>query len=51
LSDAQSRQISEKGFAFKGEMELGPGEYALSFAIVDQVNENTGSVLAPYKVE
>lgn len=51
LSDAQIRQISEKGIAFQGEMELGPGEYGLSFAVVDQVNGNTGSVLAPYTVE
>jgi len=51
LSDAQSREITEKGIAFMGEMELGPGEYALSFAVMDQVNDNTGSVLAPYKVE
>lgn len=51
LNDAQSRQISEKGIAFKGEMEVEPGEYALSFAVVDQVNDNTGSVLVPYKVE
>lgn len=51
LSEAQSRQINEKGISFKGEMELGPGEYALSFAVLDQVNDNTGSVLAPYKVE
>jgi VWFA-related protein len=51
LSEAQSRQINEKGISFKGEMELGPGEYALSFAALDQVNDNTGSVLAPYKVE
>ena len=51
LNDAQSQRIGEKGITLKGEMELGPGEYALSFAVLDQVNDNTGSVLAPFRVE
>ena len=51
LGASQAQQVNEKGIVFKGEMELAPGEYALSFAVMDQVNENTGSVSAPYKVE
>jgi VWFA-related protein len=51
LSVHQAQQVNEKGVVFKGEMELGPGDYAVSFAVMDQVNENTGSVSAPLKVE
>lgn len=51
MSEAQARQVREKGILFTGGMELGPGEYSLSFAVMDKVNENTGSVVAPLKVE
>ena len=51
LSDAQKKQVQEKGILFTGSMELPPGEYAMSFAVMDRVNENTGSVSAPLKVE
>jgi len=51
MSEAQVRQVKEKGILFTGQMELGPGEYALSFAVIDRVNENTGSVTAPLKVD
>ena len=51
LGASQAQQVNEKGIVFKGEMELALGEYALSFAVMDQVNENTGSVSAPLKVE
>jgi len=51
LGASQAQQVNEKGIVFKGELELGAGEYALSFAVMDQINENTGSVSAPLKVE
>ncbi len=51
LSDSQKKQVQEKGILFTGSMELPPGEYAMSFAVMDRVNENTGSVSAPLKVE
>jgi VWFA-related protein len=51
MSEAQARQVREKGILFTGEMELALGEYSLSFAVMDKVNENTGSVMAPMKVE
>jgi VWFA-related protein len=51
LSEAQEVQMKTKGLVFRGQMELGPGEYGLSFAVIDKVNENTGSVTAPLKVE
>jgi VWFA-related protein len=51
MSEAQARQVREKGILFTGGMELAPGEYSLSFAVMDKVNENTGSVSAPVKVE
>ncbi len=51
MSETQARQVREKGVLFTGAMELAPGEYSLSFAVMDKVNENTGSVSAPLKVE
>ncbi|HET7108519.1 MAG TPA: VWA domain-containing protein [Candidatus Acidoferrum sp.] len=51
MSEAQARQVREKGILFTGTLELSPGEYSLSFAVIDKVNENTGSVAAPLKVE
>jgi VWFA-related protein len=51
MSETQTRQVREKGILLTGGMELGPGEYSLSFAVMDEVNENTGSVTAPLKVE
>ena len=51
MSETQARQVREKGILFTGGMELRPGEYSLSFAVMDKVNENTGSVMAPLKVE
>jgi VWFA-related protein len=51
LSAGQRKQVQDKGILFTGSMDLAPGEYALSFAVVDRVNENTGSVTAPLKVE
>jgi VWFA-related protein len=51
MSEAQRLQLKEKGLLFRGQMELGPGEYVLSFAVIDKVNENSGSVSAPLKVE
>jgi VWFA-related protein len=51
MSEAQARQVREKGILFTGGMELAPGEYSLSFAVMDKMNENTGSVSAPLKLE
>jgi len=51
LTDSQVAQVREKGILLGGSMELGPGEYTLSFAVLDQVNDEAGSVTAPLKVE
>ncbi len=51
LSEAQAGQVREKGILFTGTMELAPGEYTLSFAVKDRVNDKLGSVSAPLKVE
>jgi len=51
ISETQAKQVREKGILFNGTMELAPGEYEISFAVMDQVNEHTGSVAAPLKVE
>jgi len=51
MSEVQAKQVQEKGIVFTGEMELSPGEYSLSFAVMDKINENTGSVSAPLKVQ
>lgn len=51
ISETQAKQVSERGILFHGTMELAPGEYEISFAVMDQVNEHTGSVAAPLKVE
>jgi hypothetical protein len=51
LSEGQRKQVAEKGILFTGTMDLAPGDYAMSFAAIDRVNENTGSVTAPLKVE
>jgi hypothetical protein len=51
ISETQAKQVREKGILFHGTMELTPGEYEISFAVMDQVNEHTGSVGAPLKVE
>jgi VWFA-related protein len=51
MNEAQARQVQEKGILFTGEMQLPPGEYSLSFAVMDKINENTGSVTAPLKVQ
>ncbi len=51
MSQGQAQQVHEKGILFTGTMELGPGEYSLSFAVMDKMNENTGSVAAPLKIE
>jgi VWFA-related protein len=51
MSETQAKQVREKGILFKGTMELTPGEYEISFAVMDEVNEHIGSVAAPLKVE
>ena len=51
ISETQAKQVREKGILFHGTMELAPGEYEISFAVMDHVNEHTGSVGAPLKVE
>jgi len=47
----QEQQVQQKGILFTGAMELAPGDYSVSFAVADKVNENTGSVAGPVKVE
>jgi hypothetical protein len=51
LTDSQVVQVREKGILFGGEMDLQPGEYTLSFAVLDQMNDVTGSVPTPLKVQ
>lgn len=51
LSDAQKVQVREKGIVFIGAMNLVPGEYTLTFAAMDTVNGNIGTLSAPLKVE
>jgi hypothetical protein len=51
MNAAQAVQVKEKGVLFTGTMELAPGEYTLSFAVKDKVNDNLGSVTAPLKLE
>ena len=51
IGETQAKQVREKGILFHGTMELAPGEYEISFAVMDQVNEHTGSVAAPLKVD
>lgn len=51
MNKAQAKQVTEKGILFTGAMELAPGDYSLSFAMMDKVNENTGSVSAPVTVQ
>ena len=51
MGETQARQVQEKGILFTGMIELAPGEYSLSFAVMDRVNDNTGSVTAPLKVD
>jgi len=48
---AQAKQVQEKGILFTGAMELDPGDYSLNFAVMDKVNENTGSVAGAVKVQ
>jgi len=51
LTGTQIVQIREKGVLFGGEVQLQPGDYTLSFAVLDQVNDLLGSVSAAVKVE
>ncbi len=51
ISETQAKQVREKGILFHGTMDLAPGEYEISFAVMDQVNEHTGSLAAPLKIE
>ena len=51
MNVTQERQVQEKGILFTGEMELTPGDYSVSFAVMDKVNENTGSVAGSVKVQ
>jgi VWFA-related protein len=51
MTAAQVVQLREKGILFTGAMELPPGEYTMSFAVLDTVNHNTGSVSVPLRVQ
>jgi VWFA-related protein len=51
MNETQARQVRQKGISFTGTMELDPGDYSLSFVVMDKVNENTGSVAGPVKVQ
>ncbi|HUL35555.1 MAG TPA: VWA domain-containing protein [Candidatus Eisenbacteria bacterium] len=51
LSALQVSQVEKKGILFTGTIQLPPGEYGLSFAVIDRVNDNTGSVTAPVTVK
>jgi VWFA-related protein len=43
--------IREKGVAYRGALDLPPGEYAVRFVVRDNLSGRVGSVAAPVKVE
>jgi VWFA-related protein len=43
--------IREKGIAYLGTLDVGPGEYTVRFVVRDNLSGRIGSVLAPLKVE
>jgi len=46
-----AKNISEKGLALKGVVELGPGEYTVHMVVRDDLSGRIGSVITPLKVE
>ncbi len=43
--------IREKGIAYRGALDLAPGEYTVRFVVRDDLSGRVGSVAAPLKVE
>jgi VWFA-related protein len=43
--------IRQKGVAFRGALDLAPGEYTIRFVVRDDLSGRIGSVAAPLKVE
>ena len=51
LSAEKTASIRQNGVAFKGSMDLAPGEYTVRFVVRDNLSGRVGSVAAPLRVE
>jgi VWFA-related protein len=51
LSAEKMAAIRQNGVAFKGSMDLAPGEYTIRFVVRDNLSGRVGSVAAPLRVE
>ncbi|MGA2355900.1 MAG: VWA domain-containing protein, partial [Terriglobales bacterium] len=51
LSAEKMASIRQNGVAFKGSMDLAPGEYTVRFVVRDNLTGRIGSVAAPLRVE
>lgn len=51
LSAEKMASIRQNGVAFKGSMDLAPGEYTVRFVVRDNLSGRVGSVAAPLRVE
>jgi hypothetical protein len=51
LTSEKASVIREKGAAFRGALDLAPGEYTVRFVVRDDLSGRIGSVAAPLKVE
>ena len=51
LTSEKASVIREKGAAFRGALDLAPGQYTVRFVVRDDLSGRIGSVAAPLKVE
>jgi hypothetical protein len=51
LSAEKMASIRQNGVAFKGSMDLAPGEYTVRFVVRDNLTGRIGSLAAPLRVE
>jgi VWFA-related protein len=51
LTSEKSSAIRQNGVAYKGALDLAPGEYTVRFVVRDNLSGRIGSVAAPLKVE
>jgi fibronectin type 3 domain-containing protein len=51
LSAEKMAAVRQNGVAFKGSMDLAPGEYTIRFVVRDNLSGRVGSVAAPLRVE
>jgi VWFA-related protein len=51
LTSERVSSIRQKGAAFRGALDLAPGEYTVRFVVRDDLSGRIGSVAAPLKVE